>query len=313
MATYLVTGGAGFIGSHLVDELLTLGHSVRVMDNLSTGRRVNLDGRYSSIEFLESDIRDLDACHVACAGIDYVLHQAALGSVPRSVEDPLTTHAVNATGSLNMLVAARNAGVKRFVYAASSSTYGDHPGLPKVEDKIGNPLSPYAVTKYANELYAQVFGRCYGLETVGLRYFNVFGPRQDPFSQYAAVIPLFVSALLRGVAPTINGDGEQSRDFTFVANVVEANLHACTAPVAAVGQVFNVACGEQTTLNQLYSQLQALLGTQITAAYGPERAADVRHSLADISKARQLLDYSGRVRFAQGLQRSIAWYRNNLG
>jgi nucleoside-diphosphate-sugar epimerase len=313
MPLYLITGGAGFIGSHIVDALLAQGAQVRVLDNLATGKRENLAHSFSRFDWIEGDIRDLDTCRSACAGVDFVLHQAALGSVPRSVKDPLTTHAVNATGSLNMLVAARDAGVKRFVYAASSSTYGDHPGLPKIEDLIGNPLSPYAVTKYANELYAQVFGRCYGLETVGLRYFNVFGPRQDPFSQYAAVIPLFVSALLRGVPPTINGDGEQSRDFTFVANVVEANLHACTAPVAAVGQVFNVACGERTTLNQLYGQLQELLGTQIAAIYGPERAADVRHSLADISKARQLLDYSGRVRFAEGLQRSIAWYRENLG
>lgn len=312
MAFYLVTGGAGFIGSNIVDALLQQGARVRVLDNLSTGKIENLADSLTRIDWIEGDIRDLDSCRRACDGIDFVLHQAALGSVPRSVEDPLTTHAVNVTGSLNMLVAARDAHVKRFVYAASSSTYGDHPGLPKVEELIGNPLSPYAVTKYANELYAQVFGRCYGLETVGLRYFNVFGPRQDPFSQYAAVIPLFVSALLRGEPPIINGDGEQSRDFTFVVNAVEANLCACLAPSAAVGQVFNIACGERTTLNQLYARLQGLLGTDITAVHGPIRAADVRHSLANISKAREFLGYTGSIHFAEGLERSIMWYQKNL-
>ncbi|MBE0596247.1 MAG: NAD-dependent epimerase/dehydratase family protein, partial [Desulfuromonadales bacterium] len=256
--------------------------------------------------------RDLESCRQACAGVDFVLHQAALGSVPRSVADPLTSHEVNVTGSVKMLIAARDAGVKRFVYAASSSTYGDHPGLPKVEERIGNPLSPYAVTKYANELYAQVFGRCYGLETVGLRYFNVFGPRQDPYSQYAAVIPLFVSALLRGEAPTINGDGEQTRDFTFVANAVQANLLACTATRPAVGEIFNIACGERTSLNHLYVRLQALLGTAIAASHAPPRAGDVRDSLAEIGKAQRLLGYEGSVRFEEGLQRSIDWYRNNL-
>ncbi len=312
MATYLVTGGAGFIGSHIVDELLRRGKKVRVLDNLSTGKRENLAHCMERIEFLEEDIRDLDACRRACAGVDFVLHQAALGSVPRSIEDPLTSHEVNVTGAVKMLLAARDAKVKRFVYAASSSTYGDHPGLPKVEDRIGNPLSPYAVTKYADELYAQVFGRCYGLETVGLRYFNVFGPRQDPFSQYAAVIPLFVSALLRGKAPTINGDGEQTRDFTFVANAVEANLLACEAPAEAVGEVFNIACHEQVSLNRLYARLQSLLETNIEAHHGPPRAGDVRHSLADISKAARLLDYPGRISFEEGIQRSIGWYRNNL-
>lgn len=312
MAHYLVTGGAGFIGSHIVDELLARGEKVRVLDNLATGKRENLEHCKGRIEFIEDDIRDLDACRKACDNVDYVLHQAALGSVPRSLEDPLTSHEVNVTGTVKMLLAARDAGVKRFVYAASSSTYGDHPGLPKVEDRIGRPLSPYAVTKYADELYAQVFARCYGLETVGLRYFNVFGPRQDPFSQYAAVIPLFVSALLRKEAPTINGDGEQTRDFTFVANAVEANLLACQAPEAAVGEVFNVACHEQTSLNKLYARLQELLGTEIAAVHGLPRAGDVCHSLADISKARQLLGYSGSVRFDEGLKRSIDWYRNNL-
>jgi UDP-N-acetylglucosamine 4-epimerase len=312
LAAYLVTGGAGFIGSHIVDELLRRGEKVRVLDNLATGKPENLAHCSDRIEFVEADIRDLGACRQACAGVDFVLHQAALGSVPRSLEDPLTSHEVNVTGTVKMLLAARDAGVKRFVYAASSSTYGDHPGLPKVEDRIGNPLSPYAVTKYADELYARVFGRCYGLETVGLRYFNVFGPRQDPFSQYAAVIPLFVSALLRGKAPTINGDGKQTRDFTFVANAVEANLLACHAPAAAVGEVFNVACHDQISLNRLYDRLQTLLGTDIAAIHGPPRPGDVRHSLADITKARRLLGYSGGIGFEEGLKRSIEWYRNNL-
>lgn len=312
MAIYLITGGAGFIGSHIVDALLERGESVRVLDNFATGKRENLAHCIERIELIEGDIRDVDTCRSACAGVDFVSHQAALGSVPRSIEDPLTSHAVNVTGSVNMLVAARDAGVKRFVYAASSSTYGDHPGLPKVEEHIGQPLSPYAVTKYANELYAQVFGRCYGLETIGLRYFNVFGPRQDPFSQYAAVIPLFVSALLRNEAPTINGDGEQTRDFTFVANAVEANLKACSAPTTAVGEVFNIACGERTSLNTLYRQLQSLLGSTLVPVYGPDRFGDVRDSLADIGKAQRLLGYCGAIKLKEGLSRSSAWYRENL-
>jgi UDP-N-acetylglucosamine/UDP-N-acetyl-alpha-D-glucosaminouronate 4-epimerase len=311
MAHFLVTGGAGFIGSHIVDALLEQRETVRVLDNFATGKRENLAHCSGRIELVEGDIRDLETCRRACAGIDFVLHQAALGSVPRSVADPLTSHEVNVTGTLKMLLAARDAGVKRFVYAASSSTYGDHPELPKVEERIGNPLSPYAVTKYADELYARVFGRCYGLETVGLRYFNVFGPRQDPFSQYAAVIPLFVSALLQGAAPTINGDGEQTRDFTYVANAVSANLLACTAN-AATGEVFNVACNERTSLNRLYARLQELLGTVIPAVHGPPRSGDVRHSLADIGKAKKLLGYRGEIKFDEGLQRSIAWYRENL-
>lgn len=312
MSLFLVTGGAGFIGSHIVDELLARDERVRVLDNFATGKKENLAHCRERIELIEGDIRDLGTCHQACAGVDFVLHQAALGSVPRSVADPLTSHEVNVTGMVKMLLAARDAGVKRFVYAASSSTYGDHPGLPKIEERIGNPLSPYAVTKYADELYAQVFGRCYGLPTIGLRYFNVFGPRQDPFSQYAAVIPLFVSALLRGEAPTINGDGEQTRDFTFVENAVQANLLACTAPAEAVGQTFNIACGERTSLNHLYRRLQTLLQTGIDPLYGPTRAGDVRDSLADIGKAERLLGYRGEVKFDQGLERSIRWYRENL-
>jgi nucleoside-diphosphate-sugar epimerase len=279
---------------------------------MATGKRENLEHCLERIDFIEGDIRDMEICRRACADVDFVLHQAALGSVPRSMEDPLTSHDVNVTGTLKMLIAARDEGVKRFVYAASSSTYGDHPALPKVEDRIGNPLSPYAVTKYADELYARVFGRCYGLETVGLRYFNVFGPRQDPFSQYAAVIPLFVSALLRGEAPTINGDGEQTRDFTYVGNAVEANLLACAAPAEAVGEVFNVACNERTSLNRLYRRLQDLLGSTIEPAYGPPRAGDVRDSLADIGKGERLLGYKGEIKFDKGLRRSIEWYRENL-
>jgi nucleoside-diphosphate-sugar epimerase len=312
MANYLVTGGAGFIGSHIVDELLRRGETVRVLDNMATGKRENLEHCLERIDFIEGDIRDMETCRRACADVDFVLHQAALGSVPRSMEDPLTSHDVNVTGTLKMLIAARDEGVKRFVYAASSSTYGDHPALPKVEDRIGNPLSPYAVTKYADELYARVFGRCYGLETVGLRYFNVFGPRQDPFSQYAAVIPLFVSALMRGEAPTINGDGEQTRDFTYVGNAVEANLLACTAQAEAVGEVFNVACNERTSLNRLYRRLQELLGSAIEPMYGPPRTGDVRDSLADIGKAGRLLGYEGEIKFDEGLRRSIVWYRANL-
>jgi nucleoside-diphosphate-sugar epimerase len=312
MAQFLVTGGAGFIGSHIIDELLLRGETVRVLDNLATGKRENLEHCLERIDFIEGDIRDLETCRGACAEVDYVLHQAALGSVPRSMEDPLTSHDVNVTGTLKMLIAARDAGVKRFVYAASSSTYGDHTALPKVEDRIGNPLSPYAVTKYADELYARVFGRCYGLETVGLRYFNVFGPRQDPFSQYAAVIPLFVSALLRGEAPTINGDGEQTRDFTYVGNAVAANLLACAAPAGAVGEVFNIACNERTSLNQLYRRLQELLDSDIAPVYGPSRVGDVRDSLADIGKGGRLLGYKGELKFEEGLRRSIEWYRENL-
>jgi len=312
MAKFLVTGGAGFIGSHLVDELLRRGETVRVLDNLATGKRENLEHCLERIDFVEGDIRELETCRRACADTDYVLHQAALGSVPRSMEDPLTSHDVNVTGTLKMLIAARDSGVKRFVYAASSSTYGDHPALPKIEDRIGNPLSPYAVTKYADELYARVFGRCYGLETVGLRYFNVFGPRQDPFSQYAAVIPLFVSALLRGEAPTINGDGEQTRDFTYVGNAVTANLLACAASAEVAGEVFNIACNERTSLNSLYRRLQELLGSEIEPIYGPPRAGDVRDSLADIGKGGRLLGYQGEIKFNEGLRRSIDWYRENL-
>lgn len=312
MAKYLVTGGAGFIGSHLVDELVRLGHSVRVLDNLATGRMINIEHQLATIDFIEADIRDYASCVKACAGVDYVLHQAALGSVPRSIEDPLTSHEVNVTGTVNMLRAASEAGVKRFVYASSSSVYGDHPGLPKVEEEIGQQLSPYAVTKYSDELYAGVFHQNYGLQTVGLRYFNVFGPRQDTDSAYAAVIPLFVSALMNNNSPRINGDGEQSRDFTFVENVVQANLLATTATDIVAGEVFNVACHDRITVNTLFERIRSLLSSTQAAEYGPDRPGDIRHSFATIDKAKNLLGYRGEINFEDGLKRSIDWYRDNL-
>ena len=312
MAKYLVTGGAGFIGSHLVDELVRLGHSVRVLDNLATGHMVNIEHQLAIIDFIEADIRDYASCVKACAGVDYVLHQAALGSVPRSIEDPLTSHEVNVTGTVNMLRAASEAGVKRFVYASSSSVYGDHPGLPKVEEEIGRQLSPYAVTKYTDELYAGVFHQNYGLQTVGLRYFNVFGPRQDPDSAYAAVIPLFVSALMNNKSPRINGDGEQSRDFTYVENVVQANLLATTATDIVAGEVFNVACHDRITVNTLFERIRSLLSSTQAAEYGPDRPGDIRHSFATIDKAKNLLGYRGEINFEDGLKRSIDWYRDNL-
>lgn len=323
-ARFLVTGAAGFIGSALVEALVEGGFYVRGLDNLSTGRQANLDELAAlpdvggCFEFMHGDIRDLDTCHKAVAGVDYVLHQAALGSVPRSIEDPLGTNAANIDGTLHMLVAARDAGVSRFVYAASSSVYGDHPGLPKVEDRIGTPLSPYAVTKYVNELYARVFEGAYGISTIGLRYFNVFGRRQDPDSTYAAVIPKFVSALLRHEAPTIHGDGEQSRDFTYIDNVVLANLLAVTAPVEASGAAYNVACGERTTLNALYGMIRDLLAPHdpavrsIEPVHGPPRAGDVRHSLADIGRIQGALDYRVLEDTASGLALAIDWYRTHL-
>ncbi|MCE1162305.1 MAG: SDR family oxidoreductase [Thiomonas sp.] len=320
---WLVTGSAGFIGSHLIETLLTHGQTVVSLDNFSTGHQSNLDEvrrivgeeAWKRHTFIEGDIVDPAACQRACQGVDIVLHEAALGSVPRSIENPLATHAVNATGFLNMLVAARDAGVNRFVYAASSSTYGDHPGLPKVEDQIGKPLSPYAVTKYLNELYADVFGRVYGLQTIGLRYFNVFGTRQDPNGPYAAVIPNWAKAI-RGNQPCfINGDGETTRDFCYVDNVVQANIRAglSTNP-EAVGQVYNVAFGEQTSLNtlhQLLSQEIMALDARVTftpPVYRDFRKGDVRHSLADIGKAKRLLGYSPDFSVRAGLKTAMPWY-----
>lgn len=313
----LVTGGAGFIGSNLTGALLQDPRvtGVRVLDNLATGSLKNLESYQADprFEFLEGDIRDFDTCKKAMEGIDAITHQAALGSVPRSINDPLTTNNVNITGTLNVFTAAYQAGIKRVVYAASSSTYGDHPDLPKVEDKIGKPLSPYAVTKYVNELYAQVYASLYQLEPVGLRYFNIFGPRQNPNGPYAAVIPLFAEALLKQVAPTINGDGSTSRDFTFVANAVQANILALfTTNKEAVNQVYNIACGEQTSLLELFNGLNAEAKTSLQPVFGPERRGDVKHSLADISKARQLLGYNPQVSVGEGLKVTFKWYKERV-
>jgi UDP-N-acetylglucosamine 4-epimerase len=322
-ARWLVTGAAGFIGSHLIETLLRAGQHVRSLDNFATGHRRNLDEvqrrvgttAWARHEFVEGDIADEPTARAACAGVDFVLHQAALGSVPRSIADPLATHRANATGFLTMLVAARDAGVRRFVYAASSSTYGDSPTLPKVEDVIGKPLSPYAVTKYLDELYAAVFGRCYGLPTIGLRYFNVFGPRQDPNGAYAAVIPRWIAAMLAGQPCTINGDGATSRDFCFVMNAVQANLRAALADdPEAVGRVYNVAVGERTDLNELHSLLATgLQGLRPGLAVEPPRradfrAGDVRHSLADIGLARRLLGYAPTHTVRQGILETVAAY-----
>lgn len=325
--TWLVTGVAGFIGSSLLETLLKLNQRVIGLDNFATGYQRNLDevqalvtsNQWSNFRFIEGDIRELAACREACKGVGYVLHQAALGSVPRSIEDPVATNAVNIAGHLNMLVAARDAGVKSFTYAASSSTYGDHPGLPKVEDAIGKPLSPYAVTKYVNELYADVFARTYGLKTIGLRYFNVFGPRQDPNGAYAAVIPKWTASFLKGEAVYINGDGETSRDFCFVENAVQANLLAATTTNEdALNQVYNVAVGDRTTLNELATTIEMELASikQIQAAqiiYRDFRMGDVRHSLADIKKARELLGYEPSHRIRQGLSVAMKWYVKNHG
>jgi len=326
-ACWLVTGVAGFIGSNLLEALLKLNQKVVGLDNFSTGYQRNLeqvrelvgDAAWSNFTFIEGDIRNVEDCRRACADVDYVLHHAALGSVPRSIEDPLLTNANNVTGYLNMLVASHEHKVKRFVYAASSSTYGDHPDLPKIEAVIGKPLSPYAVTKYVNELYADVFQRCYGIDTVGLRYFNVFGPRQDPNGAYAAVIPQWIAALIQNRDVYINGDGETTRDFCFVDNVVQANiLAALTQNQAAVNQVYNVALNDTTSLNQLYHMMrEALLDAfphlhKHQPTYRPFRAGDIRHSQADISKARELLGFAPTHRVAQGLREAMAWYRQDL-
>ncbi|GAA4379234.1 SDR family oxidoreductase [Hymenobacter koreensis] len=313
--TFLVTGGAGFIGSNIVEYLLKYGvKKVRTFDNYSNGFRKNLrlfEGN-PALEIMDGDIRDPEACRKACEGVDVVLHQAALGSVPRSINDPITSNDVNVGGFVNMLVAAKDAGVKRFVYAASSSTYGDSPHLPKIEDRIGKPLSPYAVTKYANELYADVFGKTYGMEIIGLRYFNIFGPRQDPNGAYAAVIPLFIDAVLQGKPPRINGDGGQTRDFTFVENCVQANIRAgLVQNPEAVNQVYNIAVADRTSLNDLFNILKEEAGVDITPEYGPNRAGDIRDSLADISKAKNLLGYDPQVRIREGLQKTLAWFREN--
>ena len=308
MALYLVTGGAGFIGSNLVHALVRRGDAVRVLDDFSTGRRCNLAGVLDDIDLMEGDLRDLATCRRAVAGVDSVLHQGAVPSVPRSVADPLTSHHANATATLNLLVAARDADVRRFVYASSSSIYGDSPALPKHEAMAARPKSPYAVAKLAAESYCRTFYELYGLETVSLRYFNVFGPRQDPGSPYSAVIPRFIKAMLAGRAPQINGDGLQSRDFTFVANNVAANLAAATVPTVG-GEVFNIACGQRFTLLDLVAQLNTILGTTIEPHFAPSRQGDVLHSLADISRAQEKLGYAVTVDFGAGLARTVAWYR----
>ncbi|RIK46763.1 MAG: LPS biosynthesis protein WbpP [Chloroflexi bacterium] len=307
MAHYLVTGGAGFIGSNLVDALVADGHSVRVLDNLTTGRRANLAHLQGRIDFVEGDIRAYDQVLAAMQGIDYVLHQAALPSVPRSVQDPITSNAVNVDGTLHVLAAAQTAGVRRVVMASSSSVYGSNPALPKQETMCPQPKSPYAVSKLAGEQYGQVFWQVYGLETVALRYFNIFGPRQDPRSAYAAVIPRFIRAMLAGEPVMIHGDGQQSRDFTYIDNAVQANLLACTAPEAA-GSVLNIACGSRYTLLELVEQLAAILGRSPQVVHTPSRAGDVPHSQADIERARTLLGYAPQVDFVEGLRRTAAWY-----
>ena len=327
-STWLITGAAGFIGSNLLEALLKLDQQVVGLDNFATGHQHNLNEvrslvsaeQWARFRFIRGDIREMADCQAACAGVDYVLHQAALGSVPRSVADPVLTNSANVTGFLNMLVAARDAGVKRFVYAASSSTYGDHPALPKVEDSIGRPLSPYAVTKLVNELYAEVFARNYGFGSIGLRYFNVFGPRQDPEGAYAAVIPKWIASMLRNEPVFINGDGETSRDFCFIDNVVQANLLAATTNSAdAVNQIYNVAVGDRTSLNELYELLRASLAPRFTHLQGAApvrrgfREGDVLHSLADIRKARARLGYAPAYQVREGLALCMAWYVASAG
>ncbi|MCH2556043.1 MAG: SDR family oxidoreductase [Alcanivorax sp.] len=324
--TWLITGVAGFIGSNLLETLLGLGQTVVGLDNFATGHQHNLDevrdnvgeGAWQRFSFIEGDIRDLDTCRLAVRGADHVLHQAALGSVPRSIADPIATNQANIDGFLNMLVAAKDEGVDSFTYAASSSTYGDHPDLPKVEDKIGNPLSPYAVTKYVNELYAGVFARTYGFKTIGLRYFNVFGPRQDPNGAYAAVIPKWTAAMIQGETVRINGDGETSRDFCFVDNAVQANLLAATAAEDSKNQVYNVACNARTSLNELFDLIARELATLDVSydkkpGYADFRPGDVRHSQADIGKAAQKLGYAPSHSVGQGLAVAMPWYKDSLG
>ncbi|HTE24868.1 SDR family oxidoreductase [Flavitalea sp.] len=313
--TFLVTGGAGFIGSNIVEYLLkNKAGKVRVLDNFSTGTHENIRPflENASFELIEGDIRELEICRKALEGIDYLSHQAALGSVPRSINDPITSNEVNVSGFLNMLVAARDAKVKKMVYAASSSTYGDHPGLPKFEDKIGNPLSPYAVTKFVNELYANVFSSTYDFHAVGLRYFNVFGPRQNPKGPYAAVIPLFIESALKSEAPYINGDGETSRDFTFVENAVQANIKGLLVEGIDKHEVMNIAFGERTTLNELWNEIKILAGISLVPVYRENRKGDVKHSLANIDKAGELIGYQPGVSVKKGLGLAFDWYRQNL-
>jgi len=311
MAKYLVTGGAGFIGSHLVERLVADGQNVRVLDNFCTGKRANLEPFAARIEIVEGDLRRPEDCRTACDGVDFVFHEGAVPSVPKSVADPVTSHQANVDGTFNLLMAARNAKCKRVIYAASSSAYGDQPELPKRETACPSPLSPYAVNKLVGEHYMTAFFRCYGLETISLRYFNVFGPRQDPKSQYAAAIPAFVSAILKDEPPTIFGDGEQTRDFTYIDNVVHANLLAAGA-ARTEGQVVNVACGERITVNRIIQLINELLGRQVAPSYVDPRPGDVKHSLAAIEQARTILGYEPIVTFEEGLRRAIDWYKQNL-
>jgi nucleoside-diphosphate-sugar epimerase len=313
MATFLITGIAGFIGSSLAHALLQRGEKVRGVDNFSTGKRENIAGILDRIEFREADLLNLEALKEACQGVDFVLHQAAVPSVPKSVLDPLGNNRVNVDGTVNLLVAARDAKVRRIVYAGSSSVYGDTPTLPKREDMTPNPISPYAVAKLAGEYYMTSFYRCYGLETVSLRYFNIFGPRQDPSSPYSGVLAKFITQMLEGERPTIFGDGKQSRDFTYVDNAVAANLLACEAtPAEVAGRVFNVATGQRVDLNETFRALQKLTGYEGEPKYGPERPGDVKHSLADISRAQKHLGYKPDVGFEEGLRRTVAWYRSRV-
>lgn len=311
---FLVTGGAGFIGSNLCEAILAMGYKVRCLDDFSTGKRENIAGFSGDDNFtlMEGDIRSLDACLTACEGADYVLHQAAWGSVPRSIKMPLLYEEINIRGTLNMMEAALGSGVKKFVYASSSSVYGDHPVLPKKEGQEGKLLSPYAVTKRVNEEYGRLYKELYGLDTYGLRYFNVFGRRQDPDGAYAAVIPKFIKQLLNDEQPTINGDGRQSRDFTYIENVIEANLKACLASSEAAGESYNIAYGGREYLIDIYHELCKALGKDIEPIFGPERAGDIKHSNADISKARELLGYEPEWSFERGIEEAIGWYRENL-
>jgi UDP-N-acetylglucosamine 4-epimerase len=314
ISIFLVTGGAGFIGSNLCEAILDMGYQVRCMDNFTTGKRENIEGFLHNKNFtlIEDDIRNLEACLAACEGVDYVLHQAAWGSVPRSIEMPLLYEEINIRGTLNMMEAARQHGVKKFVYASSSSVYGDHPVLPKKEGQEGELLSPYALTKRVDEEYGKLYKKLYGLDTYGLRYFNVFGRRQDPDGAYAAVIPKFIKQLLNNERPTINGDGKQSRDFTYIENVIEANLKACLASSEAAGQAFNVAYGGREYLIDIYHELCKALGKDIEPIFGPDRPGDIKHSNADISKAREMLGYDPDWDFERGIMAAIEWYRENL-
>jgi nucleoside-diphosphate-sugar epimerase len=311
MTYALVTGGAGFIGSHVVHGLVARGDRARVLDNFSTGKRQNIADVSNRIEIIEGDLRNPEDCRRACQGVELVFHIGALPSVPKSVQDPLSSHQANVDGTFNLLLAARDAGVRRVVYSASSSAYGDTPTLPKIETMAPSPLSPYAVNKLVGEYYCQAFCHCFGLQTVSLRYFNVFGPRQDPKSQYAAAIPAFVTAILRDQPPTIYGDGEQTRDFTYVDNVVHANLLAAGAPQVS-GEVLNIACGERVSVNQIIGAINRLLGKSVKPTYEPPRAGDVKHSLADIGLAKRVIGFEPKIGFERGLELAIDWYRQNL-